>query len=51
MEFYVRFEDEEEFVICVDNEKEAREMTTDFQQKQGKSEIIIEIRETDPKDR
>ena len=45
MTFYVEFEDGEEFVVCCDDEQEARENTIDMQKMFGRSTVITACRE------
>ena len=41
MTFYVRFEDNEEYVVCADDEELAVEMATDLQkQRKGPTKIV-----------
>lgn len=45
MTYYVEFEDGTEFVVCCDDEQEARENTTDMQKMAGKSMVITSCKE------
>jgi len=45
MTFYVEFEDGTEFVVCCDDEQEARENTTDMQKMEGKTTVITRVKE------
>ena len=42
MTYFVRFLDDEEFVVCAPDEKDAKEMAQDMQRSQGKSQVVVE---------
>lgn len=44
MTYYVRFADEEEFVVCAPDQADAEEMATDMQRSFGKSEKVVECK-------